>query len=324
MVTSILVVEDSESARALIIDKLKEVNPYCRFLEASDGVEGLTILNANRVDLIICDLMMPRMDGLEFLETVKRTKEFQDTPVIILSVQGESATKIRMLEKGANDYITKPFNANELIARVTVQLNIKALQDEMRNTNRLLRELSITDHLTHLYNRRYMMDALEIEFRRTVRKNGDLCLVLMDADNFKGVNDSYGHQQGDLVLAAIAEALQAELRCYDIAARYGGEEFAMVLPETSLQAGLAVAERLRRAVEVMTFPPPMQGLVMTISVGVAALPSVQIDSVDAMINAADEALYRAKLNGRNRVETMAFPGQPPAIPSPDAVRSPSA
>ncbi len=305
MVTSILVVEDSESARTLIVDKLKEVNPYGRFLEASDGIEGLNILNANRVDLIICDLMMPNMDGLEFLETVKRTKEFQDTPVIILSVQGESATKIRMLEKGANDYITKPFNANELIARVTVQLNIKALQDEMRNTNRLLRELSITDHLTLLYNRRYMMDALEIEFRRTVRKNGDLCLVLLDADNFKGVNDTYGHQQGDMVLSAIAEAFQVELRCYDIAARYGGEEFAMVLPETSLQSGMAVAERLRTSVEEMTFPPPMEGLAMTISVGVAALPSVEIDSVDAMIKAADEALYRAKLNGRNRVEAMA-------------------
>jgi two-component system, cell cycle response regulator len=314
MATNILIVEDSESVRTLIVDKLKAVNPQGNFLEASDGIEGLHVLGANRVDLIICDLMMPKMDGIEFLETVKRTKEFQETPVIILSVQGESTTKIRMLEKGASDYVTKPFNAAELIARVAVQLNIKALQDEMQKTNKLLRELSITDHLTHLYNRRYMMDALDIEFRRTLRKKGDLSLMLMDADNFKGVNDTYGHQQGDMVLAALAEAVQVELRSYDIAARYGGEEFAMVLPETSLQAGVTVAERLRKSVQEMAFPPPMEGLVMTISVGVAALPSAGIDSPDAMIRAADEALYRAKQNGRNRVEVMADPEQGISIP----------
>lgn len=308
MVTSILVVEDSDSVRTLVVDKLKAVNPSGHYLEARDGVEGLKILGTNRVDLIVCDLMMPNMDGYEFLEHVKKTEEFRETPVIILSVKGESTTKIRMLENGANDYITKPFNASELIARIEVQLNIKALQDEMRNANKLLRELSITDHLTHLYNRRYMMDALEAEFQRTVRRNGQLCLVFMDADNFKCVNDTYGHQQGDLVLAAIAEAVQVELRSYDIAARYGGEEFAMVLPETSLHDGVTVAERLRRSVQEMTFPPPMAGLVMTISMGIAAVPSPGIDSVDEMIRAADEALYRAKQKGRNRVEVMADPG----------------
>ena len=309
MVPSILIVEDSQSVRTLIVDKLKQVNPHGNYLEAKDGVEGLKILGANRVDLVICDLMMPHMDGFEFLESVKRSKEFRHIPVIILSVREETTTKIRMLESGACDYVTKPFNAGELIARVTVQLNIKALQDEMRNTNNLLRELSITDHLTHLYNRRYMMDSLEIEFKRTIRKKGDLCVLLLDADNFKSVNDTYGHQQGDMVLAAIAESLQVELRSYDIAARYGGEEFAMVLPETSLQEGVAVAERLRRSIQEITFPPPMEGLVMTISVGIAALPSSGIDSVDTMLRFADEALYRAKLSGRNRVEVMADPFQ---------------
>ena len=145
--------------------------------------------------------------------------------------------KIKGLEIGASDYVTKPFDAGELIARIMVQLNIKALQDEMRKTNKLLMELSITDHLTHLYNRRYMMDSLEMEFLRTLRNNGDLCLVLMDIDHFKVVNDTYGHQHGDMVLAAIAETVQVELRRYDLAARYGGEEFAMVLPETTLRDG---------------------------------------------------------------------------------------
>ena len=307
MMTSILIVEDSEVVRAQVIDKLKAAAPLGKYFEAGDGIEGLRILNSTHVDLIICDLMMPNMDGFEFLTELKKTRELQETPVIILSVNEDSTTKIRMLENGARDYITKPFNAEELVARIMVQLDIKALQDEMRNANKLLKELSITDHLTHLYNRRYMMDILGIEFQRTVRKKGDLCLVLLDVDHFKNVNDTYGHQHGDMVLAAIAEAIQVDLRRYDIAARYGGEEFAMVLPETTLQAGMAVVERLRQSVQEMTFPPPMGNLAVTISQGIAALPSPGIDSVDALIRAADEALYRAKQNGRNRVEVMAAP-----------------
>ena len=308
MMTSILIVEDSEVVRSQVIDKLKAAAPLGKYFEASDGIEGLRILNSTHVDLIICDLMMPNMDGFEFLTELKKTRELQETPVIILSVNEDSTTKIRMLENGARDYITKPFNAEELVARIMVQLDIKALQDEMRKANKLLKELSITDHLTHLYNRRYMMDVLGIEFQRTVRKKGDLCLVLLDVDHFKNVNDTYGHQHGDMALAAIAEAIQVDLRRYDIAARYGGEEFAMVLPETALQAGVAVVERLRQSVQEIKFPPPMENLVVTVSQGIAALPSAGIDSVDALIKAADEALYRAKQNGRNRVEVMTAPG----------------
>ena len=308
MATSILIVEDSDSVRTQVIELLKAVALFDIFHEAADGVEGLSILNSTPVDMILCDLMMPNMDGFEFLTELKKTRELQETPVIILSVNEDSTTKIRMLENGARDYITKPFNAEELVARIMVQLDIKALQDEMRKANKLLKELSITDHLTHLYNRRYMMDVLGIEFQRTVRKKGDLCLVLLDVDHFKNVNDTYGHQHGDMALAAIAEAIQVDLRRYDIAARYGGEEFAMVLPETALQAGVAVVERLRQSVQEIKFPPPMENLVVTVSQGIAALPSAGIDSVDALIKAADEALYRAKQNGRNRVEVMTAPG----------------
>jgi two-component system, cell cycle response regulator len=307
MATNLLIVEDSKVVRASLLETLRSVHLFDNISEAGDGIEGLKVLATTPIDLILCDLMMPKMDGFQFLAAVKKNEEFRHIPVIILSDRRESRTKVKGLENGACDYITKPFDAGELIARIMVQLNIKSLQDDMRKTNELLKELSITDHLTHLYNRRYMMEELEMEFHRALRKKGDLCLVLIDVDHFKLVNDTYGHQNGDMILAALAEALQVELRRYDLAARYGGEEFAMVLPDTSLREGIMVAERLRRAVQEITFPPPMENLAITVSQGIAALPSPRITTVDVLISAADKALYRAKKKGRNRIETMAVP-----------------
>jgi diguanylate cyclase (GGDEF)-like protein len=305
MAASILVIDDSKVIRAQLIGILREVGMFENYYEAGDGIEGLQILSSAPIDIVLCDLIMPRMDGFQFLAAVKKHEEFQHIPIVILSDREESSSKVKGLRSGARDYITKPFDSGELIARIMVQMNIKALQDDMRRTNELLKELSITDHLTHLYNRRYMMDELEIEFHRSLRKNGDLSLVLIDVDHFKLVNDTYGHQNGDMVLAAVAETLQSELRRYDLAARYGGEEFAMVLPDTTLQDGIEVAERLRTAVHEITFPPPMGNLAVTISQGIAAIPSPGINSVDTLIRAADEALFRAKQNGRNRVDIMA-------------------
>ncbi|HLO25957.1 MAG TPA: diguanylate cyclase [Geobacteraceae bacterium] len=307
MASNLLIVEDSKVVRAQLLETLRSVHLFDNCYEAGDGIEGLKVLATTPVDLILCDLMMPKMDGFKFLAAIREKEEFQHIPVIVLTDRRESSMKVKALGIGARDYMTKPFDAGELIARIMVQLNIKSLQDEMRKTNELLKELSITDHLTHLYNRRYMMEELEMEFHRALRKKGDLCLVLIDVDHFKLVNDTYGHQNGDMVLAAIAEALQVELRRYDLAARYGGEEFAMVLPDTSLKEGCAVAERLRQAVHGITFPPPLENLAVTVSQGIAALPSPRINSADVLIKLADDALYRAKQKGRNRVEMMATP-----------------
>ena len=307
MSSNILIVEDSKVVRAHLLGAIRSVKLFDQCFEAEDGIGALKILASTPIDIILCDLMMPNMDGFQFLTVIKEKPEYRHIPVIILSDRSESKTKIKGLEMGARDYITKPFDAGELIARIMVQLNIKELQDEMRKTNELLMELSITDHLTHLYNRRYMMEELETEFHRAQRKKGDLCFVLIDVDHFKLVNDTYGHQNGDMVLAAVAESLQVELRRYDLAARYGGEEFAMVLPDTSLKEGTAVAERLRLAVLDIAFPPPMENLAVTISQGVAALPSPRIHSVDLLIKTADDALYLAKENGRNRIESLTAP-----------------
>lgn len=302
METNILVIEDSETIRREIIQVLKahSLATYCH--EAGDGLEGLKLLLGIKVDLVLCDLEMPRLDGFRFLSMVRKREELRDIPVILLTGKDDSASKIAGLEQGANDYITKPFDAGELVARVRVHLKIKLLQDQLRRANELLTEISHTDHLTGLYNRRYMMDVLEREFSRARRSGGALSLLIMDLDHFKEINDRNGHQGGDVVLAEAASVFRDELRSYDIAVRFGGDEFVAVLPGASLPEAMSVAERVRKAVEQSRFPGNMAGVRLTFSIGIAVHPADGIETVADFIRAADSALYRAKAKGRNRIE----------------------
>ncbi len=271
------------------------------YLEASNGIEGFKMLLSNPVDVILCDLEMPGMDGLKFLGMLGSRNELRDIPVIILTGREEKEQKVRGLERGASDYITKPFDAAELIARVKVQLKIKMLQDNLKEQNRKLEELSNTDSLTQLANRRFLMKALEKEFHRSERNGNALALVMADIDHFKKINDSYGHQEGDFVLKAVAGAVSDNLREYDLAARFGGEEFALVLPEAALGQAMLVAERVREKVAKLALKGHLQGQRVTISLGVAAHPNPQIKTIDDLIRLADDALYAAKREGRNRV-----------------------
>jgi len=222
--------------------------------------------------------------------------------VIMLTGREDRELKIKGLEQGASDYITKPFDAEELVARVKVHLKIKNLQDDLKRTNELLLELSNTDHLTGLFNRRYLMDALAKEVQRSMRKGGNLSLIILDIDHFKKVNDQYGHLQGDLVLQKVAQLLQKELRNYDIAARYGGEEFIAVLPDAALEEAVFVANRMRTSVQSTKFSGELSQTSLTISLGVAQFSKESCTTEDEFIKRADDALYRAKANGRNRVE----------------------
>lgn len=177
----------------------------------------------------------------------------------------------------------------------------KRAQEELIEANKLLTELSNTDPLTRLYNRRYLMESLDREMKRQKRNKSHITLLLFDVDHFKIVNDVFGHQKGDAVLIAIATVAREMMRCNDIAARYGGEEFVLLLPETSLPGGVVVAERLREAVQAIPFAPPMGNFAVTVSVGVATCPTASVGCVDSLLHKADEALYRAKSGGRNRV-----------------------
>ena len=304
METSVLVIDDSPGARHQILDGLKSANLFQVYHEAESVIDGFKIALSEPLDVILCDLDMPGMDGFKFLSMIKTRKELQDIPVILVTGVNDQESKIRGLERGASDYLTKPYDPAELIARVKVQLKIKTLQDSLKKSNQALMELSNTDPLTHLSNRRFLMKTLEKELQRCERSQKPMALIMVDVDHFKPVNDTYGHQQGDVVLQTLADQMKAHLRDYDLAARFGGEEFALVLPETALAEAVQVAERLRIAISELRIPADHNEIRLTISLGVATYPHPKVRTVDNLILEADRALYNAKERGRNRVETI--------------------
>ena len=301
---AILIIDDTLSVRQQIREILHKTHLFEAFYEASNVIDGFKIALNQPVDVILCDLEMPGMDGFKFLSMMNTRGELRDIPIIIVTAREDLETKIKGLEQGASDYVTKPFDPAELVARIKVQLKIKSLQDRLKESNQALLELSNTDPLTRLSNRRCLMESLEKEFKRSERSKSPLSFIMLDIDHFKKVNDSYGHQEGDTVLVSLADMLRTHLREYDMAARFGGEEFALVLPDTELVRAVQVAERIRQSANEMTFPGILKNLKLTVSFGVTCFPRGRIKTVDDLIRQADYALYNAKGGGRNRVEVM--------------------
>lgn len=301
MDTTVLIIDDSESVRNRVKRALEDKRVFDRFLLAGDGVEGFKLLLGNRVDLVLCDIVMPGIDGFRFLSLIQSKPEYADVPVIMLTGQEDVRAKVRGLELGASDYLTKPFHDEELVARVKVHLKIKALQDELRDKNVRLEELSNTDGLTKITNRRHFMEIFELEFMRAERYRAALTYVMIDLDHFKKINDQYGHLVGDRALVTCANVLREGLRAHDIVARYGGEEFALLLPETDLAGARVVAERYRKRIEDTVVSIGEHTIKLTASLGVACCPHDDVKSVDDLIRLADDALYEAKQAGRNCV-----------------------
>jgi len=305
---SILIIDDDSSSREEVKRILNTTGLFDEFHEASDGVEGFKILLNKNVDIILCDIEMPGIDGIKFLSMKRARPEFNHIPVLMLTGITEVKLKVQTLEMGANDYVTKPFDPAELIARVRVHSKLKRLQDELREKNRKLEELSNTDDLTKLYNRRYFMEVFELEFQRAKRYGSYLSFIMMDIDNFKDFNDTYGHLLGDEILLEVARILKKNLRVNDQIGRYGGEEFALMMPETDLKGAMVVAERHRKQVEDFTLHKGNEKLKITISLGVATYPDPRVEKLDDLIKLADDALLEAKSGGRNRIQ-VAPPAQ---------------
>ncbi|HNQ77088.1 MAG TPA: diguanylate cyclase [Acidobacteriota bacterium] len=295
----ILIIDDSKSLRQEIREVLDKAGIDADFYEAGNGLEGFKILLDHPVDLVFCDLVMPQIDGTKFLQMRASRPYLLEIPVLMLTAIGDVDQKIKVLSQGANDYITKPFHPGELVARANVHLKIKHLQDELRQKNALLVELSTTDSLTKIYNRRHFLELARKEFERSSRMGLQLTMLILDVDHFKTINDTYGHQAGDEVLLAVCKVVDNSLRDYDIFGRYGGDEFTIIFPQTELIQSMKVAERLEKSVQELKMEC-VNNHKLSLSGGLAAKTANHKD-LESLIKDADEALYRAKQTGRARI-----------------------
>ncbi len=308
--SKILVVDDSRTQLDWLVQVLRREG--YEVLEALDGKEAIRIVRTSPPDLVLLDIVLPDMDGLEVLRIVKSRREESFIPVIILSVKADLDSKVTGLRIGADDFLAKPFAEAEILARCAAMLRIKHLQERLHEMQRKLEEQSITDSLTGLKNRRFFDERLNEEFRRAQRYGDYLSLIMVDLDHFKEVNDKFGHPAGDAVLREAAALIRASIRDPDICARYGGEEFTVILPKTHMSGALAVAERIWRELGKKEYvlgpagssddegaPPPTTRI--TASIGLAFYPSKDINSGELLLRFSDQALYQAKRAGRNTI-----------------------
>jgi two-component system, cell cycle response regulator len=291
----ILIVEDEPLSRRLLEVTLRKWD--YEVVTTSDGREAWELLQGPEApNLVISDWMMPDMDGLELSTRIRENERPGYTYLILLTSKGRKEDLIKGLEAGADDYLIKPFDHEELRIRIKIGERIISLE-------RRVLQLANTDSLTGVLNRRAFMERLQIEVERAVRECSPLSIVLVDLDHFKNINDQYGHQTGDLVLQKFAEQLSALSRQYDFVGRYGGEEFAVCFPGLDGSNVALVAERMRRRVEDLRVPTndPSQCISFTASFGTASLCQDCEEPLNALIAKADEAMYMAKRQGRNCV-----------------------
>jgi len=245
-------------------------------------------------DLIVMDVVMPEVDGFELCRRVRQHPAMQFTPIIFVTRKGDVEQRVRGLEVGGNDYISKPFEPRELVARVRSHL--------LRLAN--LREMAIRDGLTRCFNHKYLRMRLDQEVSRARRYTHPLAFAMLDADNFKTVNDTWGHATGDIVLVQLANVVAASLRTTDVVARYGGEEFALIMVHAGVKEAELVCDRIRERVAAHQFiasgDKQEQRIPMTVSIGIAEFAQ-KTDSWKSLIQRADQALYAAKEAGRNQV-----------------------
>jgi diguanylate cyclase (GGDEF)-like protein len=296
----VLVVDDDPDKLSLLELALQTAGYQVRL--AANGLEGLRAIDSYQPDLVITDVMMPLMNGYELARRIRDNPQTRFIPVILQTAASFQAEDLRRgSEAGALGYITDPTDLDLLLARVRTLLDFKSYLDTCE-------EAAFTDHLSGLANRRRFERQFERELARTSRYGHPFCLLLVDIDHFKKVNDTCGHAAGDDVIKELAKVLQAGTRGIDLAARIGGEEFAVLLTETSLASAQEVAERLRLASRSIRVP---QGDGITISIGVAECP-LSGSTADELFDCADASLYLAKSTGRDRVVYSGLPSQNPA------------
>jgi two-component system cell cycle response regulator len=300
MKPTVMIADDSMLMRAVVRAGL-EAEDY-DVMEAEDGTVALQQCRQRPPDVILLDVVMPGLDGYQVLAHLKADAELSHIPVVFLTGRTNMSDVVSGLRAGAHDYLKKPFEPEELLARVASALHVKQLQDQLRERSALLDQLSRTDALTDLYNRRHLDEELGRRHGEARRHCDPLGVVLLDIDHFKRVNDVHGHPVGDDVLREVARRIHGELRFEDIAGRWGGEEFLIILPRTDLEGTLQVAERIRLAVSATPVVAGDKRIAVTISGGCAVGPG---ESPADLLHRADKRLYEAKDAGRNRIVAAA-------------------
>jgi two-component system, cell cycle response regulator len=304
--TKILVADDN----AIFLDLLNKMLLSWDYevILVTDGQQAWDCLRRHDGPrLALLDWMMPGLEGADVCRRVRASIHDRYVYIILLSVRADPKDIVEGIESGADDYVVKPFQSDELRARLRTGLRILALQNELVQAREALREQATLDGLTGLWNRRAIYEILQNELARSGRTSEPLLVLMADLDGFKPVNDRFGHLVGDAVLRQVAARMRASVRRYDAVGRYGGEEFLIVLPGCDLPAGLAYADRIRDAIAAEAFLAGDTHITLTCSLGAACAFSPASQQADDLVREADSALYRAKNKGKNRVETVSNP-----------------
>ncbi|WP_437737003.1 diguanylate cyclase [Sorangium sp. So ce1335] len=323
----IVVADDDRLARQMLVSMLSKAGFQVEAVD--DGQEAIELIGRGGVDLALLDIVMPRLTGLEACRLLKSMTAESFLPVVLVTVKTDTASRVEGLKIGADDYVCKPFEEEELLARVGAMLRIKRLHDQVAAQRAYLEQLSIHDEMTGLYNYRYLFTRLNEEFKRAERYHEPFACVLVDIDRLKAMNEIGGRTLGDAVIRRVADGIRRSVREVDVVSRYGGEEFLVVLPSTHFAGSLTVAERIWR--EASGNPVEFGGATRpcSVSIGVSLYPSRDVRSKDALIRAAESALHQAKREGGNRICVFQQHGQiytptggaePPAPPPPGKLR----
>ena len=294
----VLIVDDHPRSAQRIVDNLSRQHETIVEREPAAALARLAELD---FDLMIVSLSLSGADGLRLCSQARSLDRTRHLPIVILVEPGDDARLLRGLDMGVNDYIVRPVDKNELLARVRTQIKRKRHTDHLRNRLEESVEAAVTDPLTGLNNRRYMEQHFRSLVGEAIERGRPLSVIVADIDFFKSINDSFGHDGGDAVLREFAARLRRNTRGIDLACRFGGEEFVVIMPETDLEKAMQVGERIRRCIAGEPFhPSPGRAVRVTASVGIASVERAS-DTPEAVLKRADIALYCAKRDGRNRV-----------------------
>lgn len=298
--STVVIAEDERLAREHLAGLLRSNGYAVETFE--DGQAVIERVGKGGVDLVLLDVLMPRLSGLEACRIIKGLSQESFLPVVLLTVRTDTQSRVDGLRIGADDYVGKPFDERELLARVEAMLRIKKLHDHVIKARAKLEQLSVHDELTGLYNYRYLHTRLGEEFKRAERYHDPLACVVIDVDRLAKLNEVGGRTLGDNVVRGVADVVRRSVREVDVVARFGGDEFLLVLPSTHFAGSVTVAERIWREVTERPFFGDQTGPTrVTLSVGVALYPSRDVRSKDSLLRAADSALHQAKRDGGNRI-----------------------